>query len=104
MTKPAAAKSRRKKPPSTRRAGDTLPDFRDLVENAVRGILVHRNFKPLYANRAFAALFGYRSAKDILALPLLRPLIPPDRWAQVEKNMTTLSADGKNPALRGCAA
>ena len=55
-----------------------------MVEGAAQGILVYRNFKPLYANTAFAKLFGYKTAKDILALPLIRPLIPPDRWATVE--------------------
>jgi diguanylate cyclase (GGDEF)-like protein/PAS domain S-box-containing protein len=68
-----------------RRAEDRLPDFRDLVENSVQGILVHRNFKPLYANDAFAKLFGYRAANEILALPLIRPLVPSDMWARVEE-------------------
>ncbi|HEU0117910.1 MAG TPA: PAS domain S-box protein, partial [Alphaproteobacteria bacterium] len=73
-----------------RRAEDQLPDFRDLIENSVQGILVHRNFKPLYANEAFAKLFGYDSAKDIMALPLLRPLVPQDAWARAEQEYDDL--------------
>ncbi|MGE3624669.1 MAG: PAS domain-containing protein, partial [Bdellovibrionales bacterium] len=78
----ASAVERRRNP--KRRAEDRLPDFRDLVENSIQGILVHRNFKPLYANEAFARLFGYRHA-DIMALPLIRPLIPRETWARVEQ-------------------
>jgi len=73
-----------------RRAEDLMPDFRDLIENSVQGILVHRNFKPLYANRACAALFGYKSAKEIMALPLLRPLVPSDMWARIEQEYDDL--------------
>lgn len=70
--------------PPRRRADDLLPDFRDLIENSIQGILVHRNFKPLYANKAFANLFGYEKAADIMAMPLLRPLVPEDTWARIE--------------------
>jgi diguanylate cyclase (GGDEF)-like protein/PAS domain S-box-containing protein len=85
--KQAAIERRRRKP---RRAEDLLPDFRDLVENSVQGILVHRNFKPLYANAAFAKLFGYKSRDDILALPLIRPLVPQDLWPRVEADYDAL--------------
>jgi diguanylate cyclase (GGDEF)-like protein/PAS domain S-box-containing protein len=73
-----------------RRAEDLRPDFRDLVENSVQGILVHRNFKPLYANAAFAKLFGYKKSADILALPLIRPLVPADLWPRVEEDYDAL--------------
>jgi len=73
-----------------RRAEDVLPDFRDLIENSVQGIIVHRNFKPLYANSSFAKLFGYKSAKDIMNLPLLRPLVPEDMWARIEQEYDDL--------------
>lgn len=73
-----------------RRADDQLPNFRDLIENSVQGILVHRNFKPLYANDAFAKLFGYAHAKDIMALPLLRALVPDDIWARAEQEYDDL--------------
>jgi diguanylate cyclase (GGDEF)-like protein/PAS domain S-box-containing protein len=97
MVKVAAMKRSAAKPAPTerrktqkRRAEDLLPDFRDLTENAVQGIVVHRNFKPLYANNAFAQLFGYKAAKEILALPLLRPLVPEDAWARVEQEYDDL--------------
>ena len=97
MKKPSPKTSqpeRRTRP--KRRADDVLPDFRDLIENSVQGILVHRNFKPLYANQAFASLFGYKTAKDVLALPLLRPLVPPDMWARIEQEYDDLMHDRRH--------
>ena len=32
--------------------------FRDLVENSSEGILIHRNLKPLFVNRAYANIFA----------------------------------------------
>jgi diguanylate cyclase (GGDEF)-like protein/PAS domain S-box-containing protein len=82
-----------------RRAEDQLPDFRDLIENSVQGILVHRNFKPLYANQAFAELFGYKTAKNIMALPLIRPLVPEDMWARVEQEHDDLIRSQKKSVV-----
>jgi diguanylate cyclase (GGDEF)-like protein/PAS domain S-box-containing protein len=86
----AAAPERRVK---SRRRDEVAPDFGDLVENAVDGILVHRNFRPLYANQAMARLFGYNAVDQLLALPLLRPLIPSDSWARMEQDYDDLVHD-----------
>ena len=40
-----------------------------LVARAKVGILIHRAFKPLVANAELAAMFGYDSAEEILAMP-----------------------------------
>lgn len=74
-----------------RRADDHLPNFCDLIENSVQGILIHRNFKPLYVNEAYAKLYGYESVQDMMALPLLRPLVPHDMWARVEQDYDDLT-------------
>lgn len=39
-----------------------------MVDNALQGIIVHRNQKALYVNRAWADLFG-TSVEDVLAMP-----------------------------------
>ncbi|MGF1725193.1 sensor domain-containing diguanylate cyclase [Photobacterium nomapromontoriensis] len=39
------------------------------------GVVIHRDFKPLYANDDYARCFGYQNAQEILALPTLLPLI-----------------------------
>ncbi len=59
-------------------------DFRSIFDDFVQGVIVHRNFKPLYANNAFARTFGYKDATEILALPLLRTLVPDDVWPRLE--------------------
>jgi len=44
--------------------------FRGLVEGSIQGIIVHRNFAPVFANRAFLEMFGYSSVEEVLALDL----------------------------------
>ncbi|MDD3287821.1 MAG: sensor domain-containing diguanylate cyclase [Alphaproteobacteria bacterium] len=75
---------------------DDLPDFRELVEHAAQGILIHRNFKPLYANHAFAELFGFETSADVMALPIIRPLIPVDMWPHIEASYDEF-VRGKRP-------
>ena len=42
--------------------------FRDLVENSLQGLYVHRDGKVLFVNAAFASILGYENAAEILAL------------------------------------
>ena len=88
-TPPKTTTPERRKHPR-RRLDDQMPDFRDLIDNAVQGIMIHRNFKPLYVNKAFADLFGYDSPEDIMDMPLLRPLVPHDMWARIEEEYDEL--------------
>ncbi|MCA9146173.1 MAG: PAS domain S-box protein [Planctomycetaceae bacterium] len=50
--------------------------FRKLIEGSIQGILIHRLFKPLFVNEAWAALHGY-TAKEVLAMESTMPLIAP---------------------------
>ncbi|MCL2468879.1 MAG: diguanylate cyclase [Alphaproteobacteria bacterium] len=73
---------RRRRP---RRLDDgILPNFRDMIEQSAQGILVHSNFKPLYANTAFADLLGFETPQAITDLPLIRSLFPQENWPQIE--------------------
>jgi diguanylate cyclase (GGDEF)-like protein/PAS domain S-box-containing protein len=51
--------------------------FRNLIEGSIQGILIHRNFKPLFVNEAYAQIFGYDSPEEILAMESVEPLIAP---------------------------
>lgn len=42
--------------------------FRALVEGSIQGIIIHRDDKPLFANQAYADMFGYASPADILQM------------------------------------
>ena len=51
--------------------------FRKLIEGSIQGILIHRLFKPLFVNEAWAALHGY-TAQEVLAMENTLPLIAPE--------------------------
>jgi diguanylate cyclase (GGDEF)-like protein/PAS domain S-box-containing protein len=65
-------------------------DHRSMIEEAQHGVFVHHNFHPLYANNAFARIFGYNTAKELLTLPIMRPLIPAESWASFEARYDAL--------------
>ena len=50
--------------------------FRKLIEGSIHGILIHRLFKPLFVNEAWAALHGF-AVPEVLAMDSVLPLIAP---------------------------
>ena len=50
--------------------------FRGLIEGSIQGILIHRNFVPLFANDAYARIFGFSRTEELLTLPSLEVLMP----------------------------
>ena len=52
--------------------------YKDLIENSRLGIMVQRDLRFLHANRAYAALYGYSSPEDIVALPGTEVLVHPE--------------------------
>ena len=62
--------------------------FRKLIEVSIHGILIHRLFKPLFVNEAWAALHGY-TVPEVLAMESVLPLIVPherDRAMQLAQS------------------
>ncbi|MEE9146671.1 MAG: PAS domain S-box protein, partial [Candidatus Tectomicrobia bacterium] len=51
--------------------------FRNLVEGSIQGIVIHQDFKPLFANQAYADMHGYETPEDILLMDTVLPLIAP---------------------------
>lgn len=51
--------------------------FRDLIEGSMQGMVVHREFRPLFANEKFAEIYGFTSVSEVLDLPDLLSLMPP---------------------------
>jgi PAS domain S-box-containing protein len=49
--------------------------FRRLADGLSQGVLVSRDFKPLYVNQAFAELFGYDTPAEIMAFDSIDPLL-----------------------------
>jgi len=50
--------------------------FRDLVEGSIQGILIHRDFEPLFVNEAYASIYGY-SPGELLLMESIFPLTAP---------------------------
>ena len=48
--------------------------FRSPIENSLQGILIHRDWQPIFANDALAQIFGYPGANEILKLDNFREL------------------------------
>jgi PAS domain-containing protein len=57
--------------------------FRDLVEGSIQGVIVHRHFRPLFVNSAYATLFGYTLA-EILAMGSTLELVAPHERARLQ--------------------
>jgi two-component system cell cycle sensor histidine kinase/response regulator CckA len=56
--------------------------YRDLVEGSIQGMTIYRNFAPLFANQAFANIFGY-TLEEILALDTINKLLAPQEHDRV---------------------
>ncbi|NQU61640.1 MAG: PAS domain S-box protein [Rhodospirillales bacterium] len=75
MLKAEGAETRRKL------AEDALYEFeeryRHLIGGSIQGIYVHREWKVLFANQAFAGILGYSSVKELMALDSIVPTFAP---------------------------
>jgi diguanylate cyclase (GGDEF)-like protein/PAS domain S-box-containing protein len=71
--------------------------FRCLVESSVLGIIIERNGKALFANNTFAAIFGYSSAEDILALDSCEVLYATSERARIQRYRALRAADAYAP-------
>ncbi|TFH42115.1 MAG: diguanylate cyclase [Lysobacterales bacterium] len=56
---------------------DSEDRFRNLIEGSIQGILIHRNWNPLFVNRAYAAILGYESPEELIALGSVENHIAP---------------------------
>ena len=68
--------------------------FRDLVEGSIQGIVIHRDFRPLYANDAFAQMLG-TSGDRALSLPSVLDLLPTAERPLVEANYRHILETGQ---------
>ena len=56
--------------------GGSESRFRQLVETSGAGIVVHKGWTPIFANQAYAELFGYDDPADIIAGGTIEPFFP----------------------------
>ncbi|MBC7737136.1 MAG: response regulator, partial [Candidatus Saccharibacteria bacterium] len=79
------------------RAEEREADLRGLIEMMVDfapiGILVHRNFVPILANREMARIFGYTTPDDVLALADSRSLVDPSDLDALTQRINSSRSD-----------
>ena len=57
------------------RLAESEQRFRNLIEGSIEGIIIHRNFKPLFVNQSYAQIHGYATSQEILDMESIEPLI-----------------------------
>ncbi|MEI6984771.1 MAG: response regulator [Rhodospirillaceae bacterium] len=79
---------------------DSEARFRGLIEGSIQGVLIHRAFVPLYVNDAYARIFGFERAADILALSNLEPLMDLDEAPRAWRSYLRMMDGAEEPGLR----
>lgn len=64
------------------------------------GVVVHRNFEPLYSDDNYARFYGYKSAQDILSLTSILELISPADHFQALQVYQDLMSGKQKPGVR----
>jgi PAS domain S-box-containing protein len=63
--------------------------FHQLIQGSIHGVLIHRDFEPLFVNQAWAALHGY-TQEEVLDLDSVLPLLAPADRARAAAAMEDL--------------
>ncbi|MGI9332275.1 MAG: PAS domain S-box protein [Gammaproteobacteria bacterium] len=58
--------------------------FRSLIEGSIQGIVIQRDWRPVFANTAFAKILGYDSPDEIMALDSLEATFAPHERARLK--------------------
>ncbi|WP_298940813.1 sensor domain-containing diguanylate cyclase [uncultured Psychromonas sp.] len=64
------------------------------------GVVVHRNFEPLYSDDNYARFYGYKSAQDILSLTSILELISPADHPKALQIYQDLMSGKQKPGVR----
>ncbi|MBY6186165.1 sensor domain-containing diguanylate cyclase [Marinobacter hydrocarbonoclasticus] len=73
---------------------DLSDHYQQLVDRNPCAFMVHRRFKPLFANPAFARLFDFESVEQVVELDSLRRIIGEDHWPEAQSNYDRLMQQG----------
>jgi PAS domain S-box-containing protein len=77
---------------ASRRARTREAQLLDLFDGSIQGILIHRRFQPLFANRRAAELLGFQSVADLMTRGSLADMIS-------AKDLPTVNSDGSRRQL-----
>ncbi|MGR5147130.1 sensor domain-containing diguanylate cyclase [Photobacterium alginatilyticum] len=70
--------------------------YRELVDGSIQGILVHRNFKPLFCNQAYAQALGFSNEQALVASDSILPFYDPAFHDQAHRNNRALLSGRKS--------
>ncbi|WP_083651697.1 sensor domain-containing diguanylate cyclase [Photobacterium proteolyticum] len=70
--------------------------YRELVDGSIQGILVHRNFEPLFCNQAYAQALGFSSEEALITNGSILPLYDPSFHEQAHRNNQALLSGQKS--------
>lgn len=73
--------------------------YRALVDGSIQGILVHKNFKPLFCNLAYAQMLGFADEHALMAQNSLLPFIASNHHLQAHKDNHKLLI-GEKPSIK----
>lgn len=59
--------------------------FRALIEGSIQGVIVHRDWRLLFANDAAAKMFGYTDAEEFLKVETIANMIAPHEHDRVKR-------------------
>ena len=76
-----------------RKLGTSERKYRQLIEGSTQGILIHRDWRPLYANQALAFLLGFDDPEDVLAQNSLQHLFASYERKRVHTHERTALGD-----------
>lgn len=77
--------------------------FRDLIEGSIQGLVVHRQYKPLFINDSYALMIGYEDGEDMMRqVPSMLDILPSEfRQGAEEFWAMTMSGELDGHIVRG---
>lgn len=78
--------------------------FRNLIEGSIQGILVHRDFEPLFVNQAYADILGMRIYKNYSSSLPSKTFSPQVNWIVLETTTRNLRRILMSPQTTSIAA
>lgn len=77
---------------------ESVGRYRDLVEGSLEGILLHKDFKTVFANKALADILGFGSVDEIMELPSLFEFIHPQERERLAGYTKAIEAGKEAPS------
>lgn len=78
----------------TREVAESETNYKALVEGSLQGILVLCDNKPVFANQATVAIYGFDRVEDVLDIPSIDTLVTPEEQERMSEVRNKRLTDG----------